>query len=84
MGFADELAAINIDRRGPRCTIATIQAAMDPTDAREMEEALQTAAVPDSAVREVLRARGIDVTINTLGRHRRRQCSCPPWEAAAA
>lgn len=84
MGFADEVAACSPEQRGPNCTIAIIQATMDPTDAAEFEAALQTRAIPDSQVREALNRRGIDVTINTLGRHRRRQCKCPPVEAQAA
>lgn len=84
MGFADEVAACAVEQRGPNCTIANIQAAMDPTDAAEFEAALQARDIPDSQVRAALKLRGIDVTINTLGRHRRRQCKCPPYEAQAA
>lgn len=84
MGFLDEVAACAPESRGPNCTIANIQAAMDPTDAAEFEAALQSPAIPDSQVREALKRRGIDVTINTLGRHRRRGCRCPDYEAPAA
>lgn len=84
MGFRDEVEACVVARSGPTCSVALLKAAMSPGDAADLEDCLNDPAVPDSAVREALHKRSIDVKINTLGRHRRRQCSCPrPGDAEA-
>ena len=85
MGFADELAEVKANTAGPRCNVAILQEAMTASDVAEMEAALADKKIPDSAVLKVLGNRGADwIKLGSLQRHRRRQCACPPWEAAAA
>lgn len=83
MGFADELAQVTEAMRpGPQCTVALVKADMTPADAAEFEAAFHMPGkVTMSMLQAVLRNRGIEMSVNTLGRHRRRQCACPPWEA---
>lgn len=84
MGFADELAELKIATQGPRCNVAIIQDDMTPSDVAEMEAALADPFIPDSAVLRVLKGRGHEaIKLGSVSRHRRRQCACPPWEAAA-
>lgn len=83
MSFADELAQVKLATQGPRCNVAIVQDAMAPADVAEMEAALADPSIPDSAVLKVLHNRGFDsLKHGSVSRHRRRQCSCPPSEAA--
>ena len=63
-------------RKGPPCSISVILAALDKDDRTALVEALTDATIEHTAIRRVLADNGFRVNINTVQRHRRRECLC--------
>ena len=58
----------------PACTLA----ALEPDLLVEINEALDAHGVTDIGVERALLKRGVRIKAATLGRHRRRDCTCEP------
>ena len=68
----------NADQRpGPLCSIAYLLDKLEPAEADELREALRSD-YRTSDIARVLTQIGHKVTRNTLGRHRRGECTCKP------
>lgn len=80
MSFADEVAAVS-RRPGPQCSFARLT--LPAEDAADLDAVLADATIPASAIAKALQARGVPIKQQTVTRHRQRDCSCPPAQAAA-
>lgn len=81
---AEAFAAAPRARKGPRCTVALVLAALDPEDRAVLSDALaaSTDQVSHSAIafvletHEGLRDAGLHLKAHTIGNHRRGNCAC--------
>ena len=62
-------------RRGSVCSVAYLLDKLEPAEADELREALRSD-YRTSDIARVLNQLGHKITKNTLGRHRRGECSC--------
>lgn len=62
-------------RRGSLCSVAYLLDKLEPAEADELREALRSD-YRTSDIARVLNQLGHKITKNTLGRHRRGECSC--------
>lgn len=62
-------------RRGSVCSVAYLLDKLEPAEAGELREALRSD-YRTSDIARVLNQLGHKITKNTLGRHRRGECSC--------
>lgn len=76
--FEVALDALRAETRsqGPECTIGKALRRMSPENAEKVQAALDNDDVKTSVIARALRAIGVTVAEQTLGRHRRKGCSC--------
>lgn len=74
MGLRDELTNLPTPP-GPRCSVAVIIEKLGDEGPELVELLAETH--EHSAIVKLLKGRGFSVSAPTVGRHRRRQCSCP-------
>ncbi len=75
MSLLDDIEA-EVVTPGSKCSVGTVLAALDPTDAEDLRAAI-AGSVPASAISKALRKRGVDLNDSTIARHRRGRCKCP-------
>ena len=75
MSFADEVKA-NGQLPGGRCAVGQMLATVDDDLRTEIVAVIESAAYSSSAIARALKARGHDITENSVGRHRREGCRC--------
>lgn len=63
-------------RKGPPCTMRTVLEALNDDDRKALEEALADRTQPHTHIFRVLRDNGVNISINTVHRHRRGECAC--------
>lgn len=64
-------------RPGARCPIPLLIDSLPPERAASLTKALEQRQIQHAAIVKVLETWGVDVTPDTIGRHRRRICKCP-------
>ncbi len=69
-------ARIVARRAGGTCGVAVLTSRLSEAEQAELIEALESD-VSASAITKALELRGHDIGHQTIGRHRRGQCSCP-------
>lgn len=74
MSLAASLAANKRTLKGPICTVCTLIAGMAPEDVTALQEAFNDPAFTSAAIHRALKAEGHEVSINTLLRHRKKEC----------
>lgn len=69
--------------RGPRCGVSTAMDRLDAAGGAKLQEALSRTKntpkyrrIKNTEIAVWLKARGIDMSHTTIGRHRRGDCSC--------
>ncbi len=62
--------------KGPPCSIGATLAALDPTDASDLADALADEAIAATVIARVMTARGYKLGNQAVGRHRRGDCNC--------
>lgn len=75
MSFAEALAQ-HSTRKGPGCTMGTIEAALDKADLAALTAALADKTTAHTAIARALTAEGHKVNPDTVARHRRHECDC--------
>lgn len=71
------LDALPRTKKGPRCGVATLVAALSKEDAKELQEALRSDQIQSAALAQALsKAYRSELTQHTIARHRRGHCSC--------
>lgn len=71
LSLEDELeAAYKAQTKGPDCGVKTVLAALSEKDAAALERYLKEDRLHATTIRDKLRARGIDVPVTSLRRHR--------------
>lgn len=63
-------------RKGPPCTMRTVLEALSDEDRGALEAALTDMTQPHAHIYRVLRENGVEISINTVHRHRRGECAC--------
>jgi len=76
VSFAEELRDQE-PTRPPCLTGAFLRNPPDWGDFADVEAAFNDPDIPHSVLTRALRARGITLNTNSLGRHRRGECQCP-------
>lgn len=61
---------------GVRCAVSLLEQALDPAEAAELREALDSPDVQGSALSRALAARGYTLPALGIQRHRRGDCRC--------
>jgi hypothetical protein len=61
---------------GIQCGVAATLAILPPEDAADLEKAVGNKSIPATAIHRALRKRGIQVSDQSIGRHRRQGCQC--------
>lgn len=76
VGLLDEIAreSKSDPRRG--CSLGRALTVMDPQDAADVVAALDDAAFTNAAISRVLCNRALDISQQTVARHRRGFCAC--------
>lgn len=72
-------AAETVDNRkpGPRCSVAILRLQLDDLDRKTLDDWLDPASGKTNVwIAEVLAADGKKFSDSTIGRHRKRKCSC--------
>ena len=77
MGLLEDIKRERPTPNRPTCTIATIVRDLDDEDRAAFETVIYDYSVPCSAIGRALRGRGVNVSDQTLNRHRRGICACP-------
>lgn len=72
----DEIAAHAARARGPACSISILRSQLDPPTVAQLDEAMGNPAFTAVAIATVLKQRGFPVALESLRRHRKRQCRC--------
>lgn len=83
MPLADDLAAADPTRPGPRCTVGVAMEQMSDEDRAALAAAFARDDLPTTRIAEILQANGYDLKALTVHRHRRGGCRCeqtPPTE----
>ena len=75
MSFADEVRR-NGRRPGGECLVALMFAEVDEQTAAEIAAVIGSPAYSTSAIVRALKARGLNASEASLGRHRREACRC--------
>lgn len=60
----------------PRCTFGIVAEQLDADDLAVVDAAMSDPGITGTAIAEVLRGEGHDITATTVQRHRRGECSC--------
>lgn len=74
-GFTSEVEAYSVNK-GPGCGVGTLLQSLPGEAAESIEAAINRPELTASAINAALRRRGAEISIFTLRRHRRRECSC--------
>jgi hypothetical protein len=61
---------------GTACGVAATLALLPPADAADLEKAVDNKSIPATAIHRALRKRGIQISDQSIGRHRRQGCQC--------
>lgn len=77
MSLMDEIQA-NRKRTGTECSVSVVAADLAPSDRADLHAALADPSVSVAAISRALKGRGVRLGVNSLGRHRRRDCHCEP------
>jgi hypothetical protein len=74
MGLLDDLKPPS--RYKPRCKVAVIKATLDTKDQQLLEQYLDDIRWSSTALSRALESKGIEVPHQSIGRHRRNDCTC--------
>lgn len=77
MPLADDLAAADPTRPGPRCTVGVAIESMSDDDRAALAAAFARSDLPTTRIAEILQANGYDLKALTVHRHRKGECRCP-------
>lgn len=75
MALADALAQ-HTTRKGPGCTMGTIETVLDKADLTALHAAMADKTTAHTAIARALTAEGHKVNPDTVARHRRHECDC--------
>lgn len=78
LNLGEQLSAANIIRKGPPCTMSVILAGLEPDDRAALLQHLIDSNVAHTVIYRVLVDNGFTVSLNTVQRHRRKECACEP------
>ena len=78
MSLSDRLKSGPVTRiSGTPCSVGSLLRALPDNEAKALEQMLEDAIVWSGAqIYEAVRAEGLDVGRQSIGRHRRKQCRC--------
>ena len=76
--LANALAQHGHTLKGPRCSVCSLLARIDPTDGKILREALADSSYTHNGIARALRAEGYNVSASTLSRHRKGECLGEP------
>jgi hypothetical protein len=72
----DEIFAENRRTPGSGCGITNLLERLKPEDQTDLVQALENPGITTSAIHRALRKNGHGLSVHTVGRHRRKECSC--------
>jgi hypothetical protein len=70
------IAAENLQRKGPACTVGVALSTLAKADAADLRAALADPGIACTALSRALRAVDVVVSGTTLSRHRKGDCGC--------
>lgn len=76
MGLLDDIEAECRPAKGPVCGVVAILAALDATDRKVVQAALEDPAKSHAGIARALTRNGHSVKGGTISRHRKGECSC--------
>lgn len=61
---------------GPKCAVYLVRRSLSDSDRNDLDAALTDIMIANKAIVSALTARGYDIGLQSVGRHRRGDCSC--------
>lgn len=75
-GLFDDIIAENGGGASSGCLLERLIKSLEPDDKVDLDRALDNLDITTSAIHRALRKNGHQVSIHTVGRHRRKECCC--------
>lgn len=75
MGLMDEFRAEPV-RTGTFCRVKIVRDSMTVDDLVDLDDAMRDPSITAAAIERVLKRKGIELSANSITRHRRRECAC--------
>lgn len=76
MGLMDEINSEPRIRSGRPCAVRVAIDGLKGQDRKDLQSAIDDLLIPGSVIARVLSKRGIQIGVNSITRHRRKDCTC--------